>query len=153
MKKPSIREKLLLEDISKAANTLQYAMRGLSIGELVKLIRNQLKMSQGILAKRAGVPQSTISRVEKNMQEPALSTLTKILKALSCELVIAPMLKESIDDIRQKQAKRLAEKHVKYLRGTMSLEKQEPDSRLLKELIEKEKEELLQQSGTRLWKE
>jgi len=152
MSKHSIREKLLLEEMSKVGKTLHSTTRGISIGELVKIIRNQLDMSQGVLAKRTGVPQSTISRIEKQLQEPALSTLSKILSALSCELVIAPVLKESIDDIRHKQAQHLAQKRVKYLQGTMNLEKQEPDNRLLKELVEKEKEELLR-SGTKLWEE
>ena len=80
--------------------------------------------------------------------------LSKVLASLSCDLVVAPVLKQTIDAIRYKQARHIAEKHVRYLRGTMSLEKQEPDKRLLEELIKKEVNELLYgSSGIKLWKE
>lgn len=136
------------------AVSLQRAMRGLSIGEFIKRIRGQLDMSQEVLASRSGLPQSTISRIEKGQKDPTLSMLSKVLTSLSCDLVVAPVLKQTIDAIRYKQARHIAEKHVRYLRGTMGLEKQEPDKRLLEELIKKEVEELLHgSSGIKLWKE
>lgn len=151
MKKTSRAEKLLIEEISQSAKTLHQIARGLKIGEFVKIIRNQLKISQRALAKRAGVPQSTVSRIEHCQKESNLSTLSKIFDALSCNIVIAPMLKEPIDVIRNKQADTMAKQHIDYLKGTMNLEQQKPDNKLLKELIEQEKEELLQGSGRKLW--
>ncbi|MBX9831270.1 helix-turn-helix domain-containing protein [Candidatus Babeliales bacterium] len=153
MKKPSTSEKLLLEEVSKLATALQGTTQSLSAGDFVKLIRSQLKMSQGALAKRAGLPQSTISRIEHNKTEPTLSVLSKIFNALSCSFVTAPALNKPIDIIRTQQARRIAEQRVQYLRGTMSLEKQEPDNHLLEELIKKEMEELLHASGSQLWEE
>ena len=154
MKKCFSSEKLMIEDMSQMAVSLQRAMRGLSIGEFIKRIRGQLDMSQEVLASRSGLPQSTISRIEKGQKDPTLSMLSKVLTSLSCDLVVAPVLKQSIDAIRYKQARHIAEKHVRYLRGTMGLEKQEPDKRLLEELIKKEVEELLHgSSGIKLWKE
>jgi transcriptional regulator with XRE-family HTH domain len=153
MKKSPSTEKILLEEVSQTAQALQQATRGLPMGEFIKRIRYQLKMSQSALAKRVGIPQATISRIEHNQQNPTLLILSKILKALSCELVAAPMLKEPIDVIRHQQASRVAARHLRYLRGTMKLEKQEPDNRLFEELSKKEVEELLRGSGKRLWEE
>jgi transcriptional regulator with XRE-family HTH domain len=153
MKKPASTEKLLLEEVTQSSKVLAHAARGLTIGDLIKLIRNQLTMSQGALAKRAGIPQSTVSRVESNQKGPNVSTLSKILDALSCDLLVIPMLREPTEVIRRRQARHVAQQHVKYLRGTMSLEKQEPDRRLLDELIKKEEEELLYTAGTKLWEE
>lgn len=154
MKKGFSSEKLMLEEISQRAESLQQSMRGLLIGELIKRVRIQLGMSQEILARRSKVPQPTVSRIEKGLKDPSLSILTKLATALSCDLVVAPMLKESIDQIRYKQARRIAEKHVQYLMGTMSLEKQEPDKKLREELIKKEVDELLYGSSViKLWKE
>ena len=110
-------------------------------------------MSQKILADRACVPQSTVSRIECSKREPNLSTLTKILKALFCQVLILPLLEEPIEMIRQKQARKVAEKRMRYLRGTMSLEKQSPDTHLIEELIKEEVEELLRSSGSKLWQE
>lgn len=117
------------------------------------MIRNQLGMSQKVLARIAKVPQSTISRIEGSKREPNISTIEKIHKALSCEVIIVPLLMEPIDGMRRKQARRVAENHVRYLRGTMSLEEQEPDKKLIQKLIKEEEEELLRSSGSKLWQE
>ncbi|MGA8163489.1 MAG: hypothetical protein WB791_00500 [Waddliaceae bacterium] len=57
MTKPKKSEKLLLEKIANSAQALQQQQRGLGIGQLISLIRGQLRMSQRALAKRAKVPQ------------------------------------------------------------------------------------------------
>jgi transcriptional regulator with XRE-family HTH domain len=153
MKKSSKSEKLVLDEIADAAHKLKISSRGLLVGEIIAMIRNQLGMSQKVLARIAKVPQSTISRIEGSKREPNLSTIEKILKALSCEVIIVPLLMEPIDVIRRKQARSVAENNVRYLRGTMSLEEQEPDNKLIQELIKEEEEELLRSSGSKLWQE
>ena len=146
-------EKLLIEEIMQAAQKTRVTVRGLTIGALIKSIRVQLGMSQKALAKRAGVPQSTISRIEQEERDANLSTLNKILGAISCDLVIVPLLQDSIDTIRRKQARKMAEKQVGYLKGTMNLEGQQPDPRFITELIKQEEERLLQGPNSKLWDE
>lgn len=146
-------EKLLVEEITEAAYNLQKAIRGLSIGEQIKLIRTQLGMSQTILARLAGIPQSTISRIEQDQQDPNLSTLQKIFSVISCDLIIAPALQESIEIIRRKQAQKITQKRMGYLKGTMNLEKQQPDDKFIQELIKQEEEELLRGPNAKLWEE
>ena len=153
MKSFSPSEKLLIEEITQAAQKTRVAVRGLTIRALIKSIRVQLGMSQKALAKRAGVPQSTISRIEQEERDANLSTLNKILGAISCDLVIVPLLQDSIDAIRRKQARKMAEKQVRYLKGTMNLEDQQPDSRFIAELIKQEEERLLQGPNSKLWDE
>lgn len=153
MKSCSPSEKLLIEEVMHAAQKTRLAIRGLTIGSLIKLIRLQLGMSQKALAKRAGVPQSTVSRIEQGMRDVGLSTLNKILSAISCDLVIVPLLRDSIEATRRKQARKIAEKQVRYLKGTMNLEDQQPDSRFIEELIKQEEEHLLQESNAKLWVE
>ena len=153
MKSFSLSEKLLIEEITQAAQKTKIAVRGLTIGALIKFIRVQLGMSQKALAKRAGVPQSTISRIEQEERDANLSTLNKILNAISCDLVIAPLLQDSVDAIRRKQARKKAETQVRYLKGTMNLEDQQPDSKFIAELIKQEEERLLQGPNSKLWDE
>jgi transcriptional regulator with XRE-family HTH domain len=153
MKSFSPSEKLLVEEIMQAAQKTRVAVRGLTIGALIKSIRVQLGMSQKALAKRAGVPQSTISRIEQEERDANLSTLNKILGAISCDIVIVPLLQDSIDAIRRKQARKMAEKQVRYLKGTMNLEDQQPDSRFIAELIKQEEERLMQGPNSKLWDE
>lgn len=153
MKKNGYAEKILLEDISRAALCAQKASKNLSIGKCLRLIRIQLGMSQSILAKRAGVPQSTISYIENDDVSANLMTLNKILNGLSCDLLLLPVMRESVEAIRQRQAKKQAEKHVKYLQGTMNLENQSPDPRFLGELQDQEEKRLLYGPGSKLWED
>ncbi len=151
MKLYSPSEKLLVEEVTCASRKMREALRGLSVGALIKSIRAQLGMSQRVLAKRAGVPQSTVSRIEQGRRDVTLSTLHKILAAISCDLVIAPLLQGSINSIRQKQARKVAERQVGYLQGTMNLEGQQPDPRFVEELLAQEIERLLQGPSAKLW--
>lgn len=151
-KRRSTAERMLVEEVAQAAAALKKISKGLSLGSLIRLVRSQLGMSQAILAERADVPQSTISRLEKNVKNPNLSTLHKILDALFCDLIVIPMLREPVNTIRQKQARKQAEKHIRYLKGTMSLEKQQPDSRFIEELLKDEETRLLTHPQA-LWEE
>lgn len=153
MKFKSPSEKLLIEEIMQASQKIKVAIRGLTIGALIKSIRVQLGMSQKTLARRAGVPQSTISRIEQGQRDTSLSMLSKILEAISCDLVVAPVLNDSIDVIRHKQARKIAEKQLSYLKGTMNLEDQQPDPRFIQELLRQEEERLLQGPNSKLWEE
>ncbi|NGX50255.1 MAG: hypothetical protein K1060chlam2_00096 [Chlamydiae bacterium] len=146
-------EKLLIEEVMQVARKAKESSRGLSIGPLIKMIRTQLRMSQKILSRRAGVPQSTVSRIENGEKNANLFTLNKILHALFCDLVVVPMLVESVDAIRRRQARKQAENHMRYLKGTMNLEEQEPDSKLVRELLTQEEDRLLQGPGSELWEE
>lgn len=51
-------------------------------------IRYQKKLSQAELADRAGMPQSTIARIESGKANPSLNTLLKIAKSLDVNLVV-----------------------------------------------------------------
>lgn len=144
-------EKLLLEEISKNGKELRHLLRGLSIGELIALIRKQLKMSQKILAKRAKIPQSTVSNLERSKKQPNLTTLQKVLNALDCDLIFVPLLRQPIDVLLRIQARKRAEKSIRYLKGTMSLEKQEPDSRFFDEILQEEIDKLLR--SNKLWED
>jgi hypothetical protein len=67
--------------------------------------------------------------------------------------VIAPALQDSIDATRRKQARKKAEKNVRYLKGTMHLEDQQPDARFIEELVKQEEDRLLHGSNINLWGE
>lgn len=146
-------EKILLEEIAKEGGEALQAARGLSPGALMKMVRKQIGMSQSVLAKKAGVPQSTISRIEKDVVDPGLATLRSIFQVLECDLVVVPALRKSVDAIRRKQARKVAEAKVGYLAGTMRLEEQEPDPRFTEALLKEEEERLLRGPNSVLWQE
>lgn len=57
------------------------------ICEYIK-IRYESKLSQRDLAKKIGIAQSTIARMEKNMHSMSISNFTKLLDALGYKLEI-----------------------------------------------------------------
>ena len=153
MKKRSPSIRLLIEEMNRSIHDVKKSARGLSIFEIIKMIRVELGMSQQILAKRSGVPQSTISRLEKGDRDANLLTLQKIAHALSCELIIVPMLHESLSSLLKRQARKIAKKRMRYLKGTMNMEEQEPDPEFMEELLRQEIDELLQGPRKKLWDE
>lgn len=148
---PSIPQKMFLEEISEIAHTVFLKQKHLPIGEHIKLIRQQLGMSQKNLARRCHMNQAMISKIETGDTLPTIAGLKKILDALSCDLLIIPILKAPIESIRQEQAYLIAQKQMQYLQGTMSLEKQEPDKLLIERMTKQKAEELLHKPGSKLW--
>ena len=146
-------EKTYLDEVFFGAQRLNDSQKCLSIGQLLALTRNRLSMSQSQLAARAGVPQSTISRIESGRLEPNVMTLRKIFDAMSCDLLISAFPRVDVDHVVREQARKKAERTVRYLQGTMALEKQEPDSKFLEELIEEEMQRLLNNNRRELWSE
>jgi len=153
MKKPKHSEKLFLEEAARLARDLRQRQRGLQICQLIALMRNQLGMSQRVLARRAKVPQSTISNVESGRLQPNVSTLKKILSSMECDLLISAIPREKLETIRRSQAEAKAKKSIQYLEGTMSLEDQRPDQGLLHELVEEKTKNLLDSFGPELWED
>ena len=56
------------------------------IGDRLKALREQKKMSQGDIEKRTGLLRCYISRVENNHTVPAVDTLEKLARALEIPL-------------------------------------------------------------------
>ena len=146
-------ERTLVEEITKEAAKAKQIVRGLSPGALIRIIRKQIGMPQEVLARKAKVPQSTISRIEQERSDPNISTLRTILQALHCDLVVLPVLHESVDTIRKKQARKQAQAQLQYLMGTMHLEQQEPDAQFVETLLQQEDEKFLKGPDSALWTE
>lgn len=56
--------------------------------ELLKSARSEAGLTQRALADRAGVPQSTVGRIEAGLIDPKVSTLSKLLRA--CGYTLEP---------------------------------------------------------------
>ncbi len=58
-----------------------------NVGEKIKTARKQAGLSQGALAKRAGIAQSTLSYIEKGEKSPTMDTMASICDGLSVSLL------------------------------------------------------------------
>lgn len=62
------------------------ALDSASFGDRLKSLRQSRKLTQAVLAERAGVTDETVSRVERGAFEPALSTAIALARALDTPL-------------------------------------------------------------------
>lgn len=125
--------------------------QGISNGEIIRLLRKRFFMTQTQLAKRSGLPQSFISKLERGVQKPSLTALKKLFSIFSCSLVVIPIANKDFDAVLEKQAKKYARKNLDYIKGTMSLEKQLPDDKFLEALLEEETKKLLFFENSKIW--
>src|SRR5690606_3530290 len=103
--------------------------------DLIRLLRKRLRMTQKQLAKRAGIPQSYIAKIESGRTKPSLETWGKIFRSLHCSITVLLIPEKMPDDLLEEQAYATALKRVNYVAGTMALEDQLPSKRDLKEMI------------------
>ena len=154
MQRQAIVEKLLLNALFQlAANYKIKLEQKASFSTVLFLLRKRLRMSQRTLAKRAKIPQATVSRIESGRTTPTLATLEKIFRALFCEIVIIPLPIHDLDQLVLKQVHHIAKKRVQYLKGTMALELQQPKEEALQELISQEEQDLLANHRFDIWRE
>lgn len=153
MKKVSIAEKRLIDKVVGQAAELDAEIATLPPSAGIRLLRRRLLMSQRELANRAGLPQSTVSRIESGRIDPNIKTLRQIYSALGCTVAVLPVASHPPDEMIRRQARLLAEKRLNYLKGTMALEEQTPDEALLEDLVADEEKRILDQGVTGLWGE
>ena len=93
----------------------------------IKLIREALGMSTQQLAKRVGIDQSRISRLENAEIDGdlKLSSLKKIADGLDMQFVYGFIPKDSLEGMVREQAKKIALKRMGRINHTMRLEEQE----------------------------
>lgn len=53
-------------------------------------IRGEIGLSQRELARRAGVPQSTVGRIEAGLLDPRIGTVERLLRACGMDLAVVP---------------------------------------------------------------
>ena len=120
---------------------------------LIREWRHRLRMTQSQLAKRSGLPQSHIAKIESNKVDLRLSTIQKIFHALRGEPVLLLKPQETVNHVLARQAKITARRRIDRLVGTMALEKQRPDAKTIEHLLKEEEEHLLQHPTSELWDE
>lgn len=123
------------------------------IGQRVKDIREALGMTQKQLAKRIGIKQPLLSRIEDDAASCALKTVWKIAKALECEFMGVFISKELLEAQINKQAMIKAKKIVRRTFANMAMEQQAPNAGAYGYQIKKIAEDLSSNPGPELWEE
>ena len=143
-------EKRFIDAVLAAGTHIPKELIGHQPSTLVKSLRKRLRMTQRQLGKRVGLPQSYIAKIESGKKKPTLETLEKIFRGLHCSLALLLCPEHQSDEILDKQAHEAAQKKVRYVAGTMTLEQQLPSKDSLKQMIEEEKKKLLDLYSSRV---
>jgi len=137
-------KKLIREQLDKKLIPLKtLAKTGMPETGWIRAIREALGMSSNDLAKRVGIDQSRISRLEVAEKEGniKLSSLYKIARGLEMEFVYGFVPKDTLETMLREQARIIALEKMKRLSHTMRLELQEipveEKENALKDMIDK----------------
>lgn len=125
----------------------------LPVHSTIKILRLGLGMTQAQLAKRAGLVQSHLARIELGQVDLQISTLQKILRALYCEPMLLPKFKITPEEIVAGRVKETAKRRVARVSGSMALEKQLPDESMIHALILAEEERIKNNPSSKIWEE
>ena len=142
-----------LKRITKYAAKAPEGLETLSYSTLIRMIRDKLFMTQAQLAKRAGVPQSHIAKIEIGKMHPRLDTLEKILKALHCNLLLVPKPVQDLDAIIHERISQVAKKKVDSVTGTMRLEDQTPPFEIMEDMRHEEESKMLRNPTSKIWED
>ena len=118
---------------------------------MIRMLRSSLHMTQSQLAKRAGLPQSHLARIESGKVDAQLSTLRKVFAALFCDALIVPKFQRSLEDALEQRIRDKARRNVARVSGTMALERQMPDEETIQALIRSEESRLRAHPSSEIW--
>jgi len=121
----------------------------------VRAVRDALGMTTGQLAKRIGVDQSRITKLEHAEIEGSvtLKTLRQAAEGLGCTLVYAFVPNPSLDELVRQRAEEIADRELTRVDHTMRLENQALNRRDLKQERARLVSALLTGNPRRLWDE
>lgn len=116
------------------------------------LRRRKLGMSRATLARRAKVSAPAVHRILSGKEpSPTVATIEALAGAMGMELLFRDVADP--DELRERQAEKIARKIAGVVQGTMGLESQGVEPSEVKALIKRNVHRLLSGSNRRLWDE
>jgi transcriptional regulator with XRE-family HTH domain len=91
---------------------------------ILRTARRRAGLTQRELARRAGVPQPTISRIEREVVSPSVDTITPLIEACGMELLVMDQPGEGLDRslIRQRLLMSPAERMARSVQEWLGTE-------------------------------
>ncbi len=114
----------------------------------INTVREAIGMTAVQLAKRLGVTQPRIARMEVNEENLKLCTMKKVAEAMNCDFVYYFKPKTTFQDIVQNQAMKKAEEILLGVNLNMALENQDIRT---KEAIDDMADDFISGNTKRIW--
>ncbi len=147
-------KKVSREQIDKRLAPLKdFSVSGMPDQGWIKTIRQALGMSSAQLAKKAGLGQPRISRLESAEKNGnlKLSSLQKIAKVFGMKFVYGFVPEISLEDMVHKRAEKIVLGRMERLDSTMRLEQQGLSLEDKKKAIEGMIDQLLMEDAKEIW--
>lgn len=118
-------------------------------------IRRALGMTASQLGQRLKVSQPAVTQNEKSEVSGAITigTLRSVAAALECELVYALVPKTGLEEIRERQARRIALHAVNVTAHSMDLERQQVSAEEIEQQVKDLIKQILEENPKSLWNE
>ena len=142
---------MLLRTLTRKMGDLQQ-LRNAVLGKQgwVSSVRQALGMTALQLAKRLGISQPRIAKMESNELNLKISTMEKIAQSLDCDFVYGFVPKESLQATIDRQARKKAAQILTKVNANMALEDQlAKDPHILDDLAN----EMITKNIKRIWDE
>jgi transcriptional regulator with XRE-family HTH domain len=94
-KELSVRSKVIMDRLIFYGKKLPERTEEFAPHIIIRSIRNALRMTQAQLAKRVGLPQSHLAKIETGKVDIQLNTLRRILRAMHCETFVLPKFEKT----------------------------------------------------------
>ena len=122
-------------------------------GGWLRTIREALGMTTAQVARRLGVTQQTVAKLEKSEAAGTISleSLARVAAALGCKVAYAVISRQSLQKVRRVRAQQLATALTRKVSHTMKLEAQGVRARELERQRKLLAEELLRGNSRKLW--
>ena len=117
---------------------------------IIRRVRNALRMTQAQLAKRAGMPQSHLAKIESGKVDVQLSTLRRLFRAVYCEIIVLPKFKKSPQAALAYRIQTLARQNVMR---ALSLENRRYKDKEIRALLDSEEGLLMNRPASKIWDE
>jgi predicted DNA-binding mobile mystery protein A len=123
-------------------------------GGWLRAIREALGMSAAQLAKRLGIAQQAVAKLERNEAagKITLASLERVARALGCRVTYAIVPEKPLAEMRRARALVLADSLIKPVAHTMELEAQGVSEKETRRQRKELADEFLRGSPRKLWR-
>ena len=150
-KKPLPTNELLLDRLVSCGLELPDAA-SLAPHAVIRAIRGGLRMTQAEVARRAGLPQSHLAKIESGKVDVRLGTLRKILGAMFCEPVLLARFQKTPQAALAERVGQAARRRVASAAGSLVRERR-AGYKTRRGLVRAEERRLLDGPGSAIWRE
>ncbi|MCI3951675.1 MAG: hypothetical protein K0R53_1172 [Burkholderiales bacterium] len=123
-------------------------------GGWLRAVREALGMTTAQLAKRLGVAQQTVVKLERNEAagKITLQSLRRVAEAMNCRVSYAVVPNKPLAETRRERARALADALIKPVAHSMRLEEQGIDDKEMRRQRDELAEEFLRDNPRKLWR-